>query len=207
MQRPRRVFSSALYLPPPDAYMAVMNARPILRAGHPILAQTARPVENPRAPEMADLVAVMRASMAAAGGTGLAAPQIGESVRLVIFEVAAARATEAPDDGPVDMTVLFNPTWEVLDDRQELGWEGCLSLPGMRGEVPRYRRIRYHGWGLDGAPIRRIAGGFHARVFQHEVDHLDGVLYPQRMVDMARFGFTEELLAAAATAPEERRDD
>ena len=96
MQRPRGVFSSALYLPPPAAYMAGMNARPILRAGHPILAQTARPIENPRAPEMADLVAVMRASMAAAGGTGLAAPQIGESVRLVIFEVAAARATEAP---------------------------------------------------------------------------------------------------------------
>ena len=102
----------------------------------------------------------MRASMAAASGP-MAAPQIGESVRLVIFEVAAARATEAPDDGPVDMTVLFNPTWEVLDDRQALGWEGCLSLPGMRGEVPRYRRIRYHGWGLGGAPIRRIAGGFH----------------------------------------------
>jgi peptide deformylase len=176
-----------------------MTIRPILRAGAAILSEVARPLAAADMPSLPQLVADMLASMAAAGGTGLAAPQIGESVRLVIFEVSAARTTAQPDDDPIGMTVLVNPSWQVLDATEDLGWEGCLSLPGLRGEVPRYRRIRYSGHDLNGTRIERTAAGFHARVFQHEVDHLDGILYPQRMRDMRRFGFTEEILATAAT--------
>ncbi len=188
-------------------YIYLMAIQPILRAGNPILEQVARPLIPADWAGLPQLVTEMCASMAAAGGTGLAAPQIGHSVRLMIFEVTESRTTDHADDAPADMTVLINPSWQILDETQDLGWEGCLSLPGLRGEVPRYRQIRYSGSDLDGTRIERVAGGFHARVFQHEVDHLDGILYPQRMIDMRRFGFTQELLEKMAQPQQETPDE
>ena len=133
----------------------------------------------------------MRETMLAANGAGLAAPQIGELQRIVIFGIE--RNPRYPDAEPVPFTVLINPELTVLDDEQEEGWEGCLSVPGMRGLVPRYKRLRYRGFDQFGAPIDREVGDFHARVVQHEVDHLDGVLYPRRIRDLRNFGFNEEL--------------
>jgi len=133
----------------------------------------------------------MRETMLAANGAGLAAPQIGELQRIVIFGIE--RNPRYPDAEPVPFTVLINPELTVLDDEQEEGWEGCLSVPGMRGLVPRYKRLRYRGFDQFGAPIDREVGDFHARVVQHEVDHLDGVLYPLRIRDLRNFGFNEEL--------------
>ena len=133
----------------------------------------------------------MRETMLAANGAGLAAPQIGELQRIVIFGIE--RNPRYPDAEPVPFTVLINPELTVLDDEQEEGWEGCLSVPGMRGLVPRYKRLRYRGFDQFGTPIDREVGDFHARVVQHEVDHLDGVLYPRRIRDLRNFGFNEEL--------------
>lgn len=130
-------------------------------------------------------------TMAALDGAGLAAPQIGVAQRVVIFGVASN--PRYPDAEPVPTTVLVNPCIETLTEELEYGWEGCLSVPGMRGLVPRPARIRYRGTDQYGAPIEREATGFHARVVQHEVDHLDGVLYPMRIVDMRHFGFETEL--------------
>lgn len=189
-----------LYLAAPPAYIEGMSEntshRPVLRAGHPILAKTAAAVTNPADPANAKLVQDMQASMEATGGTGIAAPQIGESLRLVIYRVGAERVTSDPEDFPIDLTVLINPEIELLSDETVLDWEGCLSLPGMRGEVPRPNRIRYSAYDLDGNRFEHTVSGRHARVVQHEVDHLDGILYPQRMVDMRRFGYTEEMLEA-----------
>ena len=137
------------------------------------------------------LVADMKETMAAQNGAGLAAPQIGVSQRVVIFGVE--KNPRYPDAEEVPFTVLVNPKIEFLTKELEEGWEGCLSVPGLRGVVPRFTKLRYTGFDENGKPIDRVADGFHARVVQHECDHLDGVLYPQRMTDMSRFGYTDVL--------------
>lgn len=175
--------------------MAILK---IARMGHPILKRVAEPVAEPSAPETARLVADMIETMADARGIGLAAPQVHVAKRIVVFQVPKSRAGD-PDaapgvgDGPVPLTVLINPTVEPLDDATDDGWEACLSLPGLTGLVSRYRRIRYRGVDFRGEPIERVADGFHARVVQHECDHLDGILYPHRMRDVRGFGFVDEI--------------
>lgn len=168
-----------------------MAVREVLRMGHPVLRERAKPVENLGSPELRELVADMKETMAAKSGAGLAAPQIGVSQRVVIFGVESN--PRYPDAEPVPFTVLVNPKLVMLTRDVDEDWEGCLSVPGMRGVVPRYTRLRYSGFDEEGNPIEREAEGFHARVVQHECDHLDGILYPQRMTDMRTFGFTKEL--------------
>jgi peptide deformylase len=168
-----------------------MPAREVLRMGHPVLRERAKPVEGFATPELRQLVADMKDTMAALDGAGLAAPQIGVSQRVVIFGVEGN--PRYPDADDVPFTVLVNPKLTMLTREVEEGWEGCLSVPGMRGVVPRYTKLRYTGFDEEGNPIDRVAEGFHARVVQHECDHLDGILYPQRMTDMRTFGFTKEL--------------
>ncbi len=155
------------------------------------LLQRAEPVSNFGGGELRALLADMRDTMKAHNGVGLAAPQIGVGLRVVIFGVQ--RTERYPDAESVPETVLVNPVITPLDEQIEDAWEGCLSLPGLRGVVPRFRNIRYRGYDEHGAPIDRTVSGFHARVVQHECDHLDGILYPMRMKDMGRFGYTEEL--------------
>lgn len=167
--------------------MAILK---IARMGHPVLRTPAAPVEDPTAPEIARLVRDMAETMADAGGVGLAAPQVHVPLRVLVFHVPAARA----EDGvPVPLTALVNPQITPLTDDTAESFEGCLSLPGMTGRVPRVTRIRYRGITPDGAVIDREASGFHARVVQHEADHLDGVLYPMRMPDLGTFGFVDEM--------------
>ncbi|MEO5676824.1 MAG: peptide deformylase [Usitatibacter sp.] len=168
-----------------------MPVREVLRMGHPVLREKAKEVENLATPELRDLVADMKETMAAKSGAGLAAPQIGVSQRVVIFGVESN--PRYPDAEPVPFTVLVNPKLVMLSRDVDEDWEGCLSVPGMRGVVPRYTKLRYSGFDEEGNPIERVAEGFHARVVQHECDHLDGILYPQRMTDMRTFGFTKEL--------------
>jgi peptide deformylase len=168
-----------------------MPVREVLRMGHPVLRERAKPVEALGSPELRALVADMKETMAAMSGAGLAAPQIGVGERVVIFGVETN--PRYPDAEPVPFTVLVNPTITLLTREIENDWEGCLSVPGMRGVVPRYTKLRYTGFDEEGNPIDRVAEGFHARVVQHECDHLDGILYPQRMTDMRTFGFTKEL--------------
>lgn len=164
---------------------------PILKMGDPRLLRVAAPVTNFDTPELETLIADMFETMVAAHGVGLAAPQIGVDQQLVIF--GFEHNERYPDAPAVPLTVLCNPVITPLSDEMEDGWEGCLSVPGMRGEVPRYRHIRYSGFDPQGKPIEREAEGFHARVVQHECDHLIGRLYPSRIRDFARFGFTEVL--------------
>jgi peptide deformylase len=168
-----------------------MPVRDVLRMGHPVLREKAKPVENLATPELRALVADMKETMKAKNGAGLAAPQIGVNQRVVIFGVESN--PRYPDAEPVPFTVLVNPKLVMLSREVEEDWEGCLSVPGMRGVVPRYTKLRYTGFDEEGNPIDRTAEGFHARVVQHECDHLDGILYPQRMTDMRTFGFTKEL--------------
>jgi peptide deformylase len=168
-----------------------MAVREVLRMGHPVLREKAKPVESFGTPELKQLLADMIETMNAKNGAGLAAPQIGVSQRLVIFGVE--KNPRYPDAEEVPFTVLVNPKLVMMTREVEEDWEGCLSVPGMRGVVPRYTKLRYTGFDIDGNPIDRVAEGFHARVVQHEVDHLDGILYPMRMTDMAKFGFNEEL--------------
>jgi len=177
--------------------MAILK---IARMGHPILKTTAAPVEDPAAPEIATLVADMIETMEDANGTGLAAPQVHVPLRVVVFKVSSARARaegEGDEEPGVPLTVLINPEIEPLSDEKEPGWEGCLSLPAMMGEVERFTHIRYSAYDLQGNRFEREARGFHARVVQHECDHLDGILYPYRIENMDRFGFTEELTKSA----------
>ena len=155
------------------------------------LLRVAQPVREFGTPQLRELIEDMFDTMAAARGVGLAAPQVGEDLQLVIFGVE--RNDRYPDAPTVPTTVLLNPVITPLSDEMEEGWEGCLSVPGLRGVVPRYWRIRYSGFDPDGQPIEREAEGFHARVVQHECDHLIGRLYPTRMRDMTRFGFTSVL--------------
>jgi len=168
-----------------------MPVREVLRMGHPGLRERAKPVEHFATPELRALLQDMQETMAAKNGAGLAAPQIGVSQRVVIFGVE--ENPRYPDAEPVPFTVLVNPKLVILTRDVEEEWEGCLSVPGMRGIVPRYTKLRYTGFDVEGNPIERVAEGFHARVVQHECDHLDGILYPQRMTDLSRFGFNEEL--------------
>jgi peptide deformylase len=150
--------------------------------------------------ELDALVADMFDTMAAVSGAGLAAPQIGVPMRVVIFGYAdpALRNPRYPDAEPVPQTILVNPVIEPLSDAVEDGWEGCLSVPGLRGVVPRHARIRYRGFDTQGRPVERIAEGFHARVVQHECDHLEGILYPMRIRDFSLFGYTDELFPELA---------
>ncbi|MGN6518899.1 MAG: peptide deformylase [Dokdonella sp.] len=167
--------------------------REILRMGDPRLLRVAPPVppEMVGAAELEALIADMFDTMRAAGGVGLAAPQIGVDLQLVIF--GFERSERYPDAPAVPRTILLNPTITPLSDEQEEGWEGCLSVPGLRGAVPRWKRIRYTGIDAAGGPIDRVAEYFHARVVQHECDHLIGRLYPSRIVDFTKFGYTDVL--------------
>lgn len=176
-----------------------MSIRQVLRMGDPLLLRVSAPVERFDAAPLRELLADMRDTMTALNGAGLAAPQIGVSLRVVIFGTGA-RNPRYPDAEAVPPTVLINPQLEPIDEQLEQGWEGCLSVPGMRGLVPRYRQLHYRGVGEQGERIDRRVSGFHARVVQHEVDHLDGILYPMRMTDMSRFGFNEELFPGQAIA-------
>jgi peptide deformylase len=169
-----------------------MSILKIARMGHPVLRRVAEPVADPRAPDVAALVRDMIETLEDIGGAGLAAPQVHVARRVVIFKVTPERTTGMEGDMPQDLTAIVNPVIEPLSDEMNLGWEGCLSIPGLRGAVPRYTHIRYHGLALDGSRIERVAAGFHARVVQHEFDHLDGVLYPERMSDLGLLTFVEE---------------
>ncbi|HEU4351170.1 MAG TPA: peptide deformylase [Burkholderiales bacterium] len=174
--------------------------RPVLRMGDPRLWQKSRPVGDFNTGELNELLQDMRDTMAHLNGAGLAAPQIGVPLRAVIFGVTAN--PRYPDIEPVPDTVLINPVLTPLSGEEEEGWEGCLSVPGMRGWVPRFRKLRYAGYDERGRRFQRDVEGFHARVVQHEVDHLDGILYPMRIRDLAKFGFNEELFPGANLPPE-----
>ena len=165
----------------------------IARMGHPVLRRPAEPVADPSAPWVRRLVEDMIETMEDAGGTGIAAPQVHMPWRIVVFRVGPERLTGLPGDSEQELTALINPVIEPVGGERGLAWEGCLSVPGLRGVVPRHLRIRYRGLGLDGHPIEREAAGFHARVVQHECDHIDGILYPQRIEDRRLLVFTEEL--------------
>lgn len=201
--------------------MAVLD---IARMGNPVLRRRAAEVPDPTAPEIRRLVSDMLETMEYAGGTGLAAPQVHVSLRVVVFFVEAARAKKeaaeaaaeatrseplGPDevdpleDGGVPLTVLINPEIAVLDATVSPGLESCLSLPGLTGEVPRVSAVRYRGRALDGSLVERAARGFHARIVQHEFDHLDGILYPQRMTDLSRLTFNSELERVSRHPPVE----
>jgi len=169
-----------------------MTVHAILKMGDPRLLRVAQAVTAFDTPELHQLIADMDETMLAANGAGLAAPQIGVDLQVVIFGTGRPNP-RYPDAPIVPRTVLINPVITPLDAGEEEGWEGCLSVPGLRGVVPRWRRIRYQGFDPLGRPIEREAEGFHARVVQHECDHLMGVLYPMRVRDFTRFGFTEVL--------------
>ncbi|WP_416898936.1 MAG: peptide deformylase [Minwuia sp.] len=173
--------------------MAILK---IAKMGHPVLRRVAEPVEDPTSPEILKLAGDMMETLEDIGGAGLAAPQVHASKRLVMFHVPALRG----NGEAVPFTVMANPVIEPLGEETAEDWEGCLSVPGLRGLVRRPARIRYHGYGLDGQKIEREAGGFHARVVQHECDHLDGVLYPQRMHDLTRLIFESEFRFHATEA-------
>jgi peptide deformylase len=175
--------------------------REVLRMGDPRLLEKSVPVARFGTPELAALLADMRDTMAYLSGAGLAAPQIGVGLRVVIFGVKSnpryPQVEEVPD------TVLINPELEPLGAELEEDWEGCLSVPGMRGAVPRHRRLRYAGFDELGRRFERVVEGFHARVVQHECDHLEGILYPMRIRDMRKFGFIEELFPGQDLPPED----
>ena len=168
-----------------------MTVRTILRMGDPCLLQPAQPVTDFANGELGALIEDMQDTMQAAGGVGLAAPQIGVGLQVVIF--GFERSVRYPDAETVPKTILINPLITPLDEATEDGWEGCLSVPGLRGLVPRFRAIRYQGYDENGQPIDRTVSGFHARVVQRECDHLIGMLYPMRMRDFTKFGFTDVL--------------
>lgn len=173
--------------------MAILK---IARMGHPILWRRAQEVADPGAPEIRKLVAAMVETMEDAEGVGLGAPQVHVPRRVVVFHLPAERLSEAerpcaPE--PQGLQVLINPVIQPGTDEMELGWEGCLSIPGMRGLVPRFATVGYRALNLEGETVERTASGFHARVVQHECDHLDGILYPMRMTDLSLLGFNEEL--------------
>lgn len=185
--------------------MAILK---LARMGHPVLKRTANAIDDPTAPEIRRLIADMVDTLADASGVGLAAPQVHVPKRLVIFHIPESRAREALDDDieedeeddeengngdAVPMTVLINPEIEALSDETVIGVEGCLSLPDMIGRVPRFRHIRYKALTPDGSNIEREVSGFHARVVQHECDHLEGILYPMRMEDLSTLGYVDEM--------------
>ena len=175
--------------------------REVLRMGDPRLWEKSLPVERFGTPELGALLADMRDTMAHLNGAGLAAPQIGVQLRVVIFGVKSNPRYPGIEDVPD--TVLINPVLTPLSDEVEEGWEGCLSVPGMRGSVPRFQKLKYSGFDEQGQRFEREVEGFHARVVQHEVDHLDGVLYPMRIRDFTRFGFNEALFPDQPLPPED----
>lgn len=174
--------------------------RQVLKMGDPRLLERSQPVRAFGTPELHALVADMRETMAALDGAGLAAPQIGVALQVVIFGVHSN--PRYPDAEEVPDTVLINPVLEPIGAEMVEDWEGCLSLPGLRGLVPRSARLRYRGFDERGGPIGRTVEGFHARVVQHEVDHLNGILYPMRIRDLTKFGFTEALFPGEAVVPD-----
>jgi peptide deformylase len=174
--------------------------RDVLRMGDPRLWERSMPVDRFPSRELDALLVDLRDTMKALNGAGLAAPQIGVPLRVVIFGMDFN--PRYPDAEPVPYTELVNPVLTPLADEMEEGWEGCLSVPGLRGVVPRYTRLRYEGFDPAGNAIRREVDGFHARVVQHECDHLDGILYPMRMKDFSRFGFTDVLFPDVAAVEE-----
>jgi peptide deformylase len=176
---------------PPEEPMAILK---IARMGHPVLLRRADPVPDPAAPEIRRLVADMAETMEDAGGLGLAAPQVHVPLRLFVWRGGAG-----------NIIALINPELEFVGEEMEEAWEGCLSIPGLRGNVPRHARLRFRGLDIEGRPVDGEAAGLAARVMQHETDHLDGVMYPMRMTDLSQLGFTEELTKAAARAAEETR--
>ena len=183
--------------------MAILK---IARMGHPVLKRRADPVEDPSSPEISRLINDMMDTLADVGGVGLAAPQVHVPLRVVIFHVPKARMEAEDGEGPaigVPLTVLINPEIEPLDDEIEEGVEACLSVPGLAGVVPRYNHIRYRAQTPAGEPLDRVAKGFHARVVQHECDHLDGFLYPMRMNDLSKLSFVEELKRYAGEEAED----
>jgi peptide deformylase len=185
--------------------MAILK---IARMGHPVLLRKCDPVPDPGAPEIRRLVADMIQTMEDAPGVGLAGPQIYVPLRLFVFRVPGERAGSDPDAGPVPNSVLINPEIEAIGDEVVLGWEGCLSIPELRAVVPRAQKIRYKGVDCDGNVIEGEASGFHARVMQHENDHLDGILYPMRVTDFRYFGFNDELdRVAQAQRQQQPRED
>jgi peptide deformylase len=176
-----------------------MPVRQVLKMGEPLLRQVAAPVTRFDA-QLTALVADLDDTMRELNGAGIAAPQIGVSARVVIFELKDN--PRYPHLAPVPYTVLVNPLVTPLGAEEDEGWEGCLSVPGLRGLVPRFRRLRYQGFDVQGAPIDRTVEGFHARVVQHEVDHLDGILFPQRVRDLRNFGFEDALAAQLTPMPD-----
>jgi peptide deformylase len=168
-----------------------MSVKAVLKMGDPLLLKRAAEVERFDTPELHNLIRDMHDTMEAMDGAGIAAPQIGVSLRVVIFGVGSN--PRYPDAEQVPYTVLINPQITPLGNEMEEGWEGCLSVPGMRGIVLRHQRVHYTGFDQYGKPIDRIASGFHARVVQHECDHLDGILYPMRIQDLRTFGYTDVL--------------
>ena len=168
-----------------------MSIRTLLRMGDPRLLESARPVDDVFDPIVRELIEDMFDTMHSAGGVGLAAPQIGVDLQVVIF--GFGRSERYPEAEPIPETILINPIITPLGEDEALGWEGCLSVPGLRGEVPRYQTVRYQGLDEAGQPIERTVEGFHARVVQHECDHLRGRLFPMRVRDFRRFGFTDIL--------------
>jgi peptide deformylase len=173
-----------------------MAVLPIVRAGDPVLSAIAQPVADPTADDVALLVADMIDSLHAVGGGGLAAPQIGVSRRVVVYFTGPNGVTDWPDDGSINMTVLVNPEIEPVGDEQWTNWEGCLSMPAMRGRVSRWKRVKLTAYNLDGNRTTRVVAGKQARTVQHEYDHLDGRLYPTRMTDASTLGYLDELVRA-----------
>jgi peptide deformylase len=174
-----------------------MSLLPVMRMGDPVLRAVAAPVVDPTDPAIATLAQSMMETMVDAPGVGLAAPQIGQSLRLVVMRLIADRSAV---DEPLHMMALINPELEAIGDEVELGWEGCLSVPELRGIVPRYKHIGYRGWLPDGTRVEGEFSGFQARILQHEVDHLDGILYLDRMRDFSTLGYGPEIQAAAEAA-------
>jgi peptide deformylase len=172
-----------------------MAVQPILKMGDPRLLQVAQPVQQFGTVQLSELLQDLRDTMAAASGAGLAAPQIGVSLQVVVFGSGQPNP-RYPDAPPVPPTVLINPELTRIGADEQLGWEGCLSVPGLRGLVPRWAELRYQGFDEHGTVIDRTVSGFHARVVQHECDHLWGQLYPMRMRDFTQFGFTDTLQSA-----------
>lgn len=168
-----------------------MPIKSVVKLGNKQLATPSLPVERFGSSELFDLICDMKDTMKEKGGVGIAAPQIGCNLRVVIF--GFDKSERYPNEKPIPFTVLINPTIEILSQEMVDGWEGCLSIPGLRGLVPRYTKIQYRGFDAEGNAFSRIAEGFHARVVQHECDHIDGVLYPHRIKDMRFFGFEDEL--------------
>lgn len=168
-----------------------MTVQTVVKMGNKALASPSLPVENYSDPKLSTIIADMYDTMQAEQGVGIAAPQIGHNVRIIMFGFEAN--ARYPSESEIPFTVLINPVIEVLSEETEEGWEGCLSVPGLRGLVPRYKHIRYQGYDVNGQLVTRHADDFHARVVQHENDHLDGLLYPQRIKDLRFFGFEDEL--------------